>query len=165
DAGGLKAAGVAADTKVPLKLQGMVSLRSALNLLLGAHGLTFEKDDKGLVVTAGKAAPAAELSEPQRTCARRIEGVLDGKTSFDFKGKSLAEVAEHFEAKTNENFVLDPAARRSGALDPNTRVTGSAKDVPLREGLSRLLEPVGLTFVVRDEVVVITPRAAAGARR
>jgi hypothetical protein len=160
DVDSLKKAGIDPETKVPFKMQGMVSLASALNLLLGAHDLTYQQDDKGLLVSKGKSASidAATLSEPQQTCARRIEGVLDGKKSFDLREKSLADVAQYFEQATTENFVLDPAARRAGLLDPLTKVTGAATDLPLREGLQKLLDPAGLTFVVRDEVVVITPK-------
>jgi hypothetical protein len=131
-----------------------------LNLLLSAHDLTFVQDDKGLVVTARKAAPAApaKLSEPQRICAKRIEAMLDGKLSFNLQDKKLAEVCQYFEETTQENFVLDPVARRAGQLDPTTTVSGSVQDVPLREGLEKLLGPLGLKAVVRDEVVVITPR-------
>jgi len=101
------------------------------------------------------------LSEPQRACAERIQKTLDRKVSFDFKKKSLAEIAQHFEQQTQENFVLEPAARRAGLLDPNTLVTGSAKDVPLREALEKLLGPLGVRFVVRDEVVVLTTKSRA----
>ncbi len=161
DMDSLKKAGIASDTKVPFKMQGMVSFRSAMNLLLGAHNLKFEKDEKGLVVTTSKipSAGAATLSEPQQTCARRIEGMLDGKKSFDLQQQSLADVAQYLEQVTGENFVLDPAARRAGLLDPMTKVTGSATDVPMRKGLHKLLDPMGLTIVVRDEVVVITPKS------
>jgi thiol-disulfide isomerase/thioredoxin len=145
--------------KVPLKFSGSVSLRSALNLVLAAHDLTFAEDDKGLVVTPRKAgAESRELSGPQKACARRIAERLDAKMSFDVKDMALADVAEYFEQKTSENFVLDPAARKAGTLDPAAKVSGSATDVPLREGLQKLLDPLGLTFVVRDEVVVILPR-------
>lgn len=166
DGDSLQKAGIAPDAKVPFKMQGMVSFRSAMNLLLGAYDLTFEKDDKGLVVTAGKSpsAGAESLSEPQQTCARRIESMLDAKKSFDLQQQSLADVAQYFEQAIGENFVLDPAARRAGSLDPMTKVTGSAKDVPLREGLHKLLDPVGLTFVVRDEVVVITAKSKPQAK-
>jgi hypothetical protein len=160
DAASLQKAGIATDTKVPFQMQGMVSLRSALNLLLAAHNLTFEKDEKGLVVIAGKFSPRSTpaLSEPQRTCAERIEKMLDGKRSFDFRQKSLTEIAQFFEQATTENFVLDPAARRAGLLDSKMKVSGAATDLPLRQGLQQLLDPVGLAFVVRDEVVVLTPK-------
>jgi hypothetical protein len=39
------------------------------------------------------------------------------------------------------------------------QVSGSAKDVPLREALEMLLGPVGVRVVVRDEVVVLTTKA------
>ena len=164
DAEDLKAAGVHPDSLVPLTLAGSLSLRSWLNLLLEADGLTFEQDDKGLVIRRRKSgAPPPELSAMQRTCAQRIEKVLDQKISFDFKEKSLAEVARFFENKTQENFVLSPRDRKAGLLDPMMLVTGSAKDVPLREALTRLLGPLGVDYIIRDEVVVLTakPKAAS----
>lgn len=158
----LKAAGVTAETRLPLTLAGSLSFRSWLNLLLEANGLTYEPDDKGLVIRPrkpGEARPAA-LSEAQRTSARRIEKVLDTKVSFDFKDKPLGEVAQFFERLTQENFVIDPVARKAGRLDLKTPVSGSAKDVPLREALAKLLGPAGVTFTVRDEVVLLTTKNA-----
>ena len=90
-----------------------------------------------------------------KRCAARIEQVLEQTVSFDFKDSTLAQVAAHFEGKTQENFVLDPAGRRAGVIDPDASVSGSAKDVPLRQALEQLLKPLGLVAVVKDEVVVI----------
>jgi hypothetical protein len=155
----LNAAHVKADTRVPLAVAGLLSLRSWLELLLDPLDLTYEQDDKGLVIIPRK--PGHDVgkgpSEFQQACAKRIEGMLDRKISFDFQKATLAEVAEHLEAKTQENFVLDPAARLAKQLDPKTTVTGTAGDVPLRTALKKLLDPVGMTFVVRDEVVIICP--------
>ncbi len=165
DAEDLKEAGVHPDSLVPLTLAGSLSLRSWLSLLLEADGLTYEQDDKGIVIRRRKpGALPPELSAMQRTCAQRIEKVLDQKISFDFKEKSLAEMARFFENKTQENFVLSPRDRKAGLLDPKMLVTGSAKDVPLREALAKLLRPLGVDYTIRDEVVVLTakPKAAAG---
>jgi hypothetical protein len=159
DAAALRAAGVTPETRVPFKMAGMVSLRSALDLVLDPLGLGYRPDGKGLVIVARKAGgPPEPPSEVQKTSARRIEKALDQKVSFAFKGSPLAEVAQFFEARTQENFVLDPAARKAGTLNPKAPVKGAAKGVPLREGLRRLLDPLGLTFVVRDEVVVVTAK-------
>jgi hypothetical protein len=157
----LKAAGVTADMKVPLTMSGSVSLRSWLNLMLGPFDLTYRPDDKGLVIIHRKGGPdrAGEPSEPQRSCAKRIEGRLGEPVSFDFKAKTLAEVAQHFESQTGENVVLDPIARRAGRLDPKAVVTGAGKDVLLRDAFRQLLDPLGLKAIVRDEVIVVTPRA------
>ena len=107
------------------------------------------------MIVPAKRDRVRELSEPQKRCAARIEEVLAQKVSFDFKDATLAQVAAYFEGKTQENFVFDPAGRRAGLIDPDALVTGSAKDVPLRQALERLLKPLGLVPVVKDEVVVI----------
>jgi hypothetical protein len=76
----LKAAGVTPDTQVPLSLFGSLSLRSWLALLLEADRLTYEQDDKGLIIRRRKRGDApAELSEIQRAATKRIEKALDKK--------------------------------------------------------------------------------------
>jgi AhpC/TSA family len=157
DPDALKAAGVTPDTTVPLTMTGSVTLRSWLDLMLGPFDLTWRADDTGLVIVRRESGvPPPAPSEPQRACAKRIAERLDQRVTFDFQGKTLAEVAKFFEGQTTENFVLDPAARRAGRLDPKAPVTGSGTNVPLRDGLERLLAPLGVTVVVRDEVVVLT---------
>jgi hypothetical protein len=156
----LKTVAIAPDAKIPYKMAGLVTLRSGLNLVLAGLDLGFEREEKGLVITRKeKPSRADELSQPQRFCQKRIEKVLAGNTTYDFQNKTLDEVAKHFEGQTRENFVLDPAARRKGALDPNATVTGAAKDVSLQEGLKKLLDPLGLKLTIRDEVVVITSKS------
>ena len=159
----LKTAGVAPDERIPYKMAGMVTLRSGLNLVLAGLDLSVDQDDKGLVITGRRqqSSSAKDPSQPQQFCAKRIEEVLAGKTSFDFQNKTLEEVAAHFEGQTRENFVLDPAARRKGDLDPKATVTGSGKDMPLQEGLKSLLDPLRLKAIIRDEVVVITSKSMA----
>lgn len=75
--------------------------------------------------------------------------------------KNLAELLRQaqaaLEAKTDETFVLDPAARRSGAINPDAKVNASAVDEPVSSALPRLPAPVKLNFVIRDEAVALTP--------
>lgn len=160
DRANLKAAGVRLDSPVPLKLTGSLSLRSWLALLLEADGLTHEQDEEGLVIRRRKpGTPDASPSVIQRRAAQRIEKLLDQKFSFDFKEKSLSEAAAFFEDKTGETFVLSPRDRKAGRLDPKTALTGSAKDVPLREALKQLLGPIGVDYTIRAEAVVLTAKA------
>lgn len=162
--GALKTAGIDPQVKVPLTMSGYVSLRSALALLLDPFNLDCAPGADGLVVSIHKPDPARsqELSEPQRACAKRIDTVLGRKVGFDFHRKPLAEVVKFCEQLTQESFVLDPAARKAGRLKPDATVTGSAKDEPLGKALDRLLQPLGLGIIVRNEVILITPRAAPG---
>jgi len=156
DEDALRTAGVKSDDSGMLTLSGSISLRSWLELLLDPLGMEAVPGDEGLVIVPAKRGDTPrEQSESQKRCAARIEEVLDQKVSFEFKDATLAQVAGHFEDKTQENFILDPAGRRAGAIDPEAIVTGSAKDVPLRQALVDLLKPLGLIPVVKHEVVVL----------
>jgi thiol-disulfide isomerase/thioredoxin len=155
DESALKAAGIATDAPTNLTISGSLSLRSWLNLLLDPLNLEAVPGADGLVIVPMRRDKTRELSEPQKRCAARIEEVLGQNVSFDFKNATLTQVAAHFEGKTQENFVLDPAGRKGGLIDPEAAVTGSAKSVPLRQALTQLLKPLGLVPVVKDEVVVI----------
>jgi hypothetical protein len=161
----LKSVGVTPQTRAPLTMAGSVSLRSWLALVLEGLYLHYEEDDKGLVIRAPKpgeppppyARPLAE-SAVQRAARRNLEKMLDQKVSFEFKDKPLAEVVRFFENKTREAFILDPLDRRDGMPNLKSLVSGSAKDVPLREALNKLLDPLEMGFTIRNEVVVLTAR-------
>ena len=158
----LAAEGLAVDVNMPFKFSNSaMSLRSVLNLLLDGMELGYQQDDKGLVIGPRRIriAPRDQLSEYQRSSAKRMEKVLDRKVTFSFLNMTLNHVVQHFQNTTHENFVLEPADRRARLLDPNTKISGSAKDIPLREALERLLQPVKVGFVIRDEAVVLTYRA------
>jgi hypothetical protein len=159
DAAALKKVGVTPETTVPLTMVGSLSLRSWLAFVSEGLYLRYEEDDKGLVIRPwepGSAPPAA--SKVQRAAAQKLEKALDQKVSFDFKDKPLAEVVRFFENKTEESFVLAPLDRIDGLLNPKALVSGSAKNVPLREALKKLLDPLEMEFTVRDEVIVLTGR-------
>ena len=60
------------------------------------------------------------------------------------------------EEKSHATFVLDPVARRAGTIKPEMTVSGSNDKEPLATALKILLAPVGMTYVVRDEAIVLT---------
>jgi thiol-disulfide isomerase/thioredoxin len=125
-----------------VKMNTSISLRSALHLVLDANGLTYEQDDQGLLIRPRRPGESRHdhLTEAQRAAVRRIEKALDQEVALEFQGKPLAEATEFFQGLTMESFVLDPTARKAGRLDPKTPVPGSAKQVPLREALKRVLD-------------------------
>ena len=154
----LASAGITQEALIPLGMSGQVSLRSWLELGLQSLGLVAVPGPDGLIVTTPRAdAPLRpEPTSAQRRVAERIGRKLDTPASFDFLDKSLTEIVSHFEEQTGESFVLSPADRIAGRLDPKATITGKAEGVPLREGLKTLLSPLGIEAVVRDEVVIFT---------
>jgi len=142
-----------------VQIAGLVSLRSALELLLDPLDLAATIGPKGYVITRKpKADSSAEppLSKMQQTCAARIERKLkESKYSFDFDKTPLSKVAAFFEQQSTENVVLDPRGRLQGKIDPEVTLTGTGKEVPLGEALEKLVAPLGLHVVVRDEVIVL----------
>jgi hypothetical protein len=158
----LAALGVNESTKIPLTIAGQVSLRSALELLLDPVGLAATIGPNGYVITArprseSSAEPA--LSKMQRSCADRIDRKLkESKYSYEFDKTPLTKVAAFFEQQSTENVVLDPRGRLQGKIDPEAAITASGKDVPMGEALEKLVAPLGLRVVVRDEVIVLEPK-------
>ena len=154
----LKAAGIDAGDRVLLKLGGGHTLRAYLNLALDPFGLTYVADGDGLRVVR-RTPDNGSLSCPSARQAgdnARIAEALREKVTFDFQGESLKQVVAALEVKTDESFVLDPVARRSGAIKPATTATASAVDEPIPSALTRLLAPLGMTYAIGDEAVVLT---------
>jgi thiol-disulfide isomerase/thioredoxin len=162
DSDSLKSLALSESTKVPLTIAGQVSLRSALELLLDPLDLVATIGPKGYMITRkpkSDSSVEATCSKMQQTCATRIERKLkESKYSFDFDKAPLAKVAAFFEAQSTENVVLDPRGRLQGKIDPERMITGSGKDVAMGAALEKLVGPLGLHVVVRDEVIVLEAR-------
>jgi thiol-disulfide isomerase/thioredoxin len=161
----IKSLGQGDETKIPLTISGQVSLRSALELLLDPVDLAVKVGPKGYAITrkpSGDPSAAAQPSAFQTQCAARIERKLrESKFTYDFDKAPLEKVAAFFEQSSGENVVLDPKGRMQGKIDPKTPITGSGKDVPLGEALEKLVAPLGLRAVVRDEVIVLEQKPSS----
>ncbi len=152
-------------TKIPLTISGRISLNSSMELLLDPLDLTYKIGLKGFVITRKRSSDSispSALSAPQSRCAARIEGKLKtSRFSYEFDKTPLAKVAAYFEQQSGENVVLDPRGRMDGKIDPAAPITGSGKDIPLGEAIAKLVRPLGLGVVVRDEVIVLESKSSS----
>lgn len=158
DAEELKKVGVEESASVPISLSAKLSLRAWLNLSLESFGLTYVAAGHGLRIVQRTAANGdlSQPSERQKTENARIEEALQQAVSFDFRDEALKRVVAILGEKTRESFVLDPSARRGRSLNPETKLTGKCENERLDDALSRMLAPLGLTYKVREEAVVLT---------
>ena len=154
----LRAAQIDRNTPVPLELSANLSFRAWMNLSLAPFGLTYVPDGDGLKLV--RRTPfndaLAQPSKQQKTENDRVEKVLEKPVPFDFQAEPFKKVMAFLEEKTQESIVLDPIARYSGTVNPEMRVSGSNDKKPLASALKALLAPLGMTYVVRDEAVVLT---------
>ncbi len=82
--------------------------------------------------------------------------------SFNIDQQPLADAIGFLQATTGLNIVLDPKALSEAGLTSSSPVTLRLKQVTLRTALKLLLNPLGLTYKLEDEVVLITgPEAGA----
>ena len=156
----LKAAGVSNDTILPLEADGRLTLRSWLNLSLAPLGLTYVAGDRGLKIVhkVSDDDPLARPSSAQVKANARVAEALKKSVVFEFHKAPLKKVFVHFAARTKETFLVDPSALKAGSPTLATTVSGSDSGSPLEKDLDALLAPAGLTYVVREEAVVITRR-------
>ena len=88
-----------------------------------------------------------QLSQPSHRQEEEnalVAAALKKKVTLEFQGESLKQAIAVLETKSeDETFLLDPAARLSGAISPDTKVNGSVVDEPLSSALTRLLAPLG----------------------
>ena len=154
----LKARGVGKDTPLALPVNGRLSLRSCLNLTLEPYGLTYVAAGDGLRVvsrTAGN-GDLARPSDRQIAENARLVKTFEKLVSFNFQAYPLKHLVKFLEDKTGETFVLDRSAPKAGTVSPAAVVSGKSLAQPLSVGLPKLLKPLGMTYVVRDEVIVLT---------
>jgi thiol-disulfide isomerase/thioredoxin len=161
DATALKDAGIDRDSRVLLSVGGRLSLRSWLNLVLAPFELTYVAAEDGLRVVR-RTADNDGLSVPserQKADNARVAETLKTPVAFDFHDEPMKRVIAFLEDKTSETFLIDPAVRgKAGRADPGATVTARSAGERLDVALEKLLAPLGMTYVVRDEAVVLTRR-------
>ena len=76
----------------------------------------------------------------------------------------LEQLAELLTAERQIPVLLDKVALQDAGLDGSAPISCAPHDLPLASALRLALEPLGLTFVVQDEVLLITNVDAASTK-
>ena len=105
---------------------------------------------------------AAQESEPRLGDKEAaIEAALAQETALDFTDQPLSDVVKFISANHQIQIQLDGKALADAGVGSDTTVTKSIHDVKLSSALDLLLSDLDLTFVIRDEVLMITTTAEA----
>ncbi len=87
---------------------------------------------------------------------RKILSELKKPTELDFVDTPLSEVINYLRDRHQIEIQLDKKALTNVGVDTNTPVTKSLRGISLRSALRLLLRDLDLTYVIKDEVLLIT---------
>ena len=103
---------------------------------------------------------AADLAEPG-TAEERILSELKVLTEIDFLEMPLSEAIEYLEEVHDIQIEFDTAALDELAIDTSVTVTRQLEGITLKSALRLFLNDLELTYVIRDEVLMITSQERA----
>ena len=92
-----------------------------------------------------------------------INAALNSKTECEFIDTPLADVVDYFKSKHEIEIQLDLKALTDEAIDSSVPVTRSLKGISLKATLRLILGSLNLTYIVKDEVLLITSKTEADA--
>jgi len=174
DAEAVQASGLTPDGPLPGMVFGApITLRSIVELLLAPHGLGVAPSPDGnkLLITRRPAA-AEPASYLQKLRARELTDRLDRRSvagpqaeakPLEIKDETLLDAIKRISQEFDLPVALDAQAMRANRLDLMAKVNGRIIAGDLRTSLTKMLDPLGLTVEVRQEVVFVTPEEQVGA--
>ncbi len=91
----------------------------------------------------------------------KILAALDEKTEVDFTEQPLTDVVDYLKERHGIEIQLDARSLADLGIGSEVPVTRSIKGITLRSALKLLLGEMDLTYVIRNEVLLITSRSEA----
>lgn len=99
---------------------------------------------------------AESLRSPQETKKAMLRLTLAQRVSARFEETPLIDFAAAIREKYRVNVVLDQKALDNAGLGTDTPITVHLQDATLQTTLTRALKPFDLTFLIDDELILIT---------
>lgn len=118
-----------------------------------------EKQDEPFPPADEVAAPASELTPSQLrelAAALKINAALDKEAKFAVTECPLSKLLSDLAVKHKIPIVLDPEGCEIANISPDLPITLKLDGISLRNALRALLKPLQLSFIVRNEVLLIT---------
>lgn len=115
----------------------------------------------GLLVFAACPIASAQISlgignPAQREAEARILRQLESRESFVVKDVPLSTFVEAIGKRFGINVAIDQKSLEDFGIDTATPVSVHLRDVTLESGLNLVLETLELTWIIRNETLVIT---------
>ncbi|HZZ74019.1 MAG TPA: hypothetical protein VFE24_17330 [Pirellulales bacterium] len=92
---------------------------------------------------------------------KKILDELDKPSAVEFIDTPLKDVTDFIGQRHGINIQFDDKAMKDGGIGTDTPINVNLKGISLRSILRLVLHPLGLTYVIKDEVLLITTQEAA----
>jgi hypothetical protein len=94
----------------------------------------------------------------------RIRKSLNKPITIDFKETPLRQAIDLMKEFSAINLVIDLPGLDEAGVDLDEPVTLALSDIPLKSALNLLLDPMELSYVVRNDVLMITSKLSAASQ-
>ena len=91
----------------------------------------------------------------------KILAALDDKTELDFAEQPLTDVVDYLKQRHDIEIQLDSKALTDAGIGTDTPISRVIKGITLRSALKLLLSELDLTYVIKNEVLMITSKTEA----
>ncbi|MCR4412352.1 MAG: VIT domain-containing protein, partial [Thermoguttaceae bacterium] len=174
-------AGTDAEARFDVRILGNMSLRAYVRFALRQKELVLLEEPHRLLITTPEEAgnrlstevyPVGDLLLPGRTAEvsqlampyldvelaafHRIRRKLRQPVTAKYREVPLGTVVSEVARTLGDNVAIDEKALADAGIKLESPVTASWRDVPLGESLRWILKPLGLTYCVRGESLVVT---------
>ena len=92
---------------------------------------------------------------------KKIEAALKSPTQLEFVDTPLTDVVDYLKDYHQIEIQMDKKAMDEAGIGTDSQVTKNLKGVSLKSALRLMLHELGLTYVIQDEVLLITTTEAA----
>ncbi len=149
--------GVSAAMPITHRARG-TTLAASLDQILGPLGLTHALRHEVLLITANKSRPHVAGFSPAdwKPIPKKLADALDDITECDFYDQPLVDIVDYLRAKHDVEIQIDQQALARAGVSPETPISIDVRGIKLASALALILEPLGLTYAPRYEVLLIT---------
>jgi uncharacterized protein YbaR (Trm112 family) len=152
---------------VLIDLEG-VPLRTTLRLLLEQLGLAYQIRDGVLIITSEEAVDATDQEPKTPVRDGRTEAILkkmEAPIPMPFPdgiplGKIIQRIKQATQGPNDAGLPIyvDPLGLVEAETTESSPVKINVEGVPLKQSLKMVLDQVGLTYTVKDGVIIITSK-------
>jgi hypothetical protein len=111
-------------------------------------------------VCLGVFCDSAFSQSAERSSQPTLEKALSQKDTFRYSDVPLSDFISVLREKYSMNVVLDQRTLKEKDIDPDTKLSINLENVSVRSALELAIRPIGLSWTIYCEAVVVTTPAA-----